>query len=452
MKKIRRLPTFLGLVLVVAGVIAGTFAVQQNFDLFIRANPQITPRQVKITNITDQSFTVSWITDEKTIGIIKYGPDQSLSFTVGDDRDQATETDQARITHHATINSLEPTTNYFFEISSDNKYFKNNDHSYQVTTAQTSQAQPPPSDIVYGSVLDINNKPAPGAIVYLTLANTISQSALSKESGNWTISLNLARAADLTNYANYHPDSAIEEIFVQAGEKGTATAITTTQNDNPVPAINLGQTHDFRGNIADTQASPDTPPDSADAVSRFEFENMPSPPSPETVTIINPDDGESVATTKPAFLGKAPSGQELLIVVESPEPQEGIITTSNNGEWAWTPSSSLDPGEHTVTASYTDSLGNLHEDTLSFIVLAEATDDWPSIESTPSATITPTVSPAITPTATPTITPTATPTIGRAAQPSTQAAEIDEPGYWTPTLIAVTMGIALIGFGLLLAI
>ena len=93
----------MGLILVLAGVIAGTMAINQRSDLFIRANPQITPKQVKVTNISGRRFSVAWITDEPTTGFVKYGPNKSLSLVADDDRDQNTGFTNSYETHHVTL-------------------------------------------------------------------------------------------------------------------------------------------------------------------------------------------------------------------------------------------------------------------------------------------------------------------------------------------------------------
>lgn len=78
-------------------------------------------------------------------------------------------------------------------------------------------------------------------IVYLSLVNAGQLSALTRSSGAWAIPLNLARKEDLSSWAQYDKEASLIEIFVQGGNKGVATAITTTRNDSPVPSITLGK-------------------------------------------------------------------------------------------------------------------------------------------------------------------------------------------------------------------
>src|SRR5260221_13594636 len=88
----KNIPTILGLLVLFAGLIGGVFLVRSsNTNSFLpRASPQTTPKNLKIRNITDTSFTVSWITDSNTVGFVRYGTNATaLSTTINDDRDQS---------------------------------------------------------------------------------------------------------------------------------------------------------------------------------------------------------------------------------------------------------------------------------------------------------------------------------------------------------------------------
>jgi len=54
-----RIPTILGILVLVGGVIGGIFLVgQRQTALFPRAAPEFTPKQVRITNLSENSFNV----------------------------------------------------------------------------------------------------------------------------------------------------------------------------------------------------------------------------------------------------------------------------------------------------------------------------------------------------------------------------------------------------------
>ena len=431
MKRNRRIPTILALFLLLIGVISGVILIKNAPRWLAGASQEITPKQVKITNVSENSFAVSWITDEQTNGFIQYGTGGELSFTAADDRDQLSGGQGKFFTHHVTVRSLTPATNYFFKINSGGKTFDDNGQPYQIKTAPTIQGAMPDSDIAYGTILKQDGSPAEGVIVYLSLANAAPLSTLTKASGSWVIPLNLARLPDLSSWANYDKEASVEEIFVQGGAAGTATAIAVTKNDSPLPTITLGGNFDFRQALL----SPTPTPTQASSGSRFSVENLSPPTLP--LQIINPSSGEKVSTSTPEILGTGPAGEVLTITINSPETFTAQVTINEDGSWSWTPPTNLSPGEHTVTVSLADG----RKITRSFTVLAAGSSDLPSFTATPSATITPS------PTPIPSPTPTATP-VARAAMPSTEAG-VPESGYLTPTFLFFILGTALMFLGIL---
>jgi uncharacterized protein YxeA len=443
MKKEKRIPTIVAFLILILGIVGGVFLIRNASSWFIGANPEITPKEVKITNITENSFTVSWVTDSQTLGFVKYGTDKEIPFTAQDDRDQLSGNQGNFFTHHVTLKGLTPSTNYFFKINSGGKLFDNNGQLYEVKTAPSLQGSVRESDVAYGTILKQDGSPAEGVIVYLTLANASPLSTLTRSSGNWMIPLNLARSIDLSSWAAYDKEASVEEIFVQGGPAGTATAISVTKNDNPLPPITLGGNFDFR------QAPPSPEPtssfSSSTSTSGFSLGNFPTPTP--VLKIINPSQGEEVSTPKPEIFGTGPGGETLTIIVESPETIQGKVVISQDGSWRWTPQTNLSPGPHTVTVR----LPNGQQVSHSFVVLAAGDENTPSFTASPSATLapTPTLTPTPVPTRTPTPTPTLTPTpVIRSSLPSTEGG-IPQSGELTPTFLFFTMGLSLIFLGIL---
>jgi hypothetical protein len=460
MKKIKHLPTILGLLLVLGAIASGVVLIKKGPTLFLKASPSLTPTQIKVTNITDSSFTVSWLTDEKTSGFIKHGPDNTLAFTAQDDRDQLSGKTGSFQTHHITVKDLKASTAYFFKIGSGNKIFDNSNQPYQITTAKTTQS-PPPNDVAYGTVIDQNNNPVEGAIIYLSLANASPASTLTKSSGSWVIPLNLIRSADLNNWATYDKEASIEEIFVQASPLGTATVVATTKNDSPMPKITLSQNFDFRKTAeVKTEEEKIQMENQATASSKFSLpaatESSPSPtPTLATVSgqlkILNPDQGENVNTQKPEIIGTGPTGITLDIEIHSEATYSAKVKIDAKGNWTWSPPKNLEPGEHTITASYKDAKGILQKVTQKFIVLAAGDSDIPAITASSSAKATSSATPTPSKIATPSPTPTTASGSARKSMPSTESG-VPTTGNLTPTFLVFIMGLSLIFLGLFLKI
>lgn len=429
MIKSRRVPTIVAILILLIGVTAGVVLVNKGSSLFIKANPGITPQQIKVTNIGEDSFSVSWLTDNPTIGLVQYSTSGGPSLTARDDRDQVSGQQKEFLAHQTTIKGLKPATIYNYKIISGGKTFDNN-QLYRVTTAPQFQGQIPANDAAYGMVIDKNGSPAEGVIVYISLANATTLSTLTKSSGSWVIPLNLARSTDLSAFATYDKEASILEIFFQGGQLGVATVVTTAKDDSPLPTITLGKSYDFRAGIPKEQKETTSVPSS----SKFFVEETLAPVSSD-LKITSPSSGEEINSAKPEIFGTGPAGESLTITVNSPATLSAQIAVDADGTWTWTPPSSLTPGEHTVTVSLADG----RKVSRFFTVLAAGTSDLPSFTSTPSATMTPTAIPELSPTATP---------ASRVSLPSTESG-VPEPGNLTPTLILSIIGIVLISLGLL---
>jgi len=444
-KKPKTIPVLGGiLILLIAGIL-GIFLINKSQTFFLKANQETIPQQVKITNVSDIFFTVSWVTQSASSGFIAYGESPSqINRIVLDDRETDTEAKESFFTHYVTVKNLKPSTKYFFKVGSAGKTFDNGGKPYEITTGPTINLPLPAADTAYGIVLDSKNNPAKGAIVYLSMANTTPLSSMVKSDGSWIIPLSTARNLTLTSYSSYDRSLQIEEIFVQGGNLGTTTVITTTKNDSPVPTLTLGQNYDFRQQAFENSPTPSPEPGgipfSAETPtpakrSGFSFELPISSPSPtgnleQKLEILAPAEGEKINTSKPEFIGVAPPGEVLQIIVESETSLTGQVVIGENGRWTWSPPVDLSVGDHHVTVVLKNKNGAAQKVTRSFTVLAAGQSEIPSFNATPSGQLT--------------IIPTLT------SAPATPTAKPSQPptGNLTNTLIFITIGLVFIIFGL----
>lgn len=249
----RRIPTILGLLVLIGGVIAGVILVGQRQGFSLRAGPTSTPRQVRITNINDTSFTVSWITDTSVSGFVRFGTGAGdLDSTFGDDRDQISGQTGLYTTHQVTVKDLRANTDYFFKIGAGSQLYDNDGDAWEVTTAPTVAR--PAADPISGKVLLASGQPASGVLVYIEVEGGSPISTQTKASGVWNLSLSQMRVTTLESFLTYDKETVRISIFAQGGDLGSATAIVTGANKNPVPDITLGETLDFQTDI--TAASP----------------------------------------------------------------------------------------------------------------------------------------------------------------------------------------------------
>ena len=75
----KQFPTLLGIGILLIALVAGIFLLSSDTSVFSpRATPESTPKKVKITNLTDTGFTISFLTDDNVAGFVKYGPEKEL--------------------------------------------------------------------------------------------------------------------------------------------------------------------------------------------------------------------------------------------------------------------------------------------------------------------------------------------------------------------------------------
>ena len=238
----RRIPTLFGLFTLTVGLFLTILLSQKLKGIRLEAQPSYSPQEIKITNLSPSSFTVSWITGEETTGFVSFGETPSLGKTALDDRDKQRGEVGNYTTHFVTLLGLKPETLYYLQIGSGKKLFK---ETLKVKTPAKIES-PPVSDPAYGRIFDQNGSPAEGAIVYLFLPNCTPLSTLVKPSGSWLIAKNLSLKEDLTGFCQYPKKGGEYKILIEGGNKGKAEITLLTGLDQPLFDITLGKNYTFK--------------------------------------------------------------------------------------------------------------------------------------------------------------------------------------------------------------
>lgn len=449
MIKKNKIPTILGILLLFGGVFAGVFLLKKDQVFKIGAGPTITPKNVRVSNLTDTSATVSWITDDQTAGFISYGTSQNTGTVINE-----TENDEKFSTHSITLTGLSPNSDYFFKINSEGSTFDNNGVPWQFTTGSSlpiSQTAIPVSGTVISASSDVIKR----AIVYITI-NGYAISTLTSESGTFVLQLGSTRTTDLLSYAQIDSAKTLLEVSAVAPGGEVATAKIFPQAANPIPALIIGRDQDFRNlkpSLNGENPSADLNlPESATTESKLDVSGEKIIQT-KSVTLESISEGEVVTSEKPEFFGEGPVGTEVSITVNSENQISGTSKVSTAGLWNWSPPTNLAPGSHSVTISWVDTSGIKRTLTRNFVVQA---GELPAFVATPSATpkSTPTSTPARTPTPTPkptslpTSTPSATnvPTPVPSKTPSSVETSLPQSGSLTPTILLFMMGLVILSF------
>ncbi len=217
-------------------VLGATAALARSAD----ASPSLLSiRGVSITNVTDTSFTVSWVTDSALpgSGSVDYGTSPtSLVF-------QAAETSPvagARGDVHAvTVRSLSASTTYYFSVVDAGVSDPSSGYVYKVTTGPSIQGVPT-VHWATGQVFQSDGKTlAVGVLVTVRVLDNANlngpspttsapQSGFTNSQGYWTIALN-PRTSDSSSAFNYSTNGS--DFLLVTAEGGGLGAVYPAQSD-----------------------------------------------------------------------------------------------------------------------------------------------------------------------------------------------------------------------------
>lgn len=436
------IPTILGVIILLAGTFLGVFYLNMTQIFRIGASPQTSPKDVRVSNLADNTATVSWTTDGQTSGFINWGVSQnSISSIVTEDNSNS-----KYFNHSIAITGLKANTNYYYKINSNGVSYDNNGIPWQFTTGSVLNANTA-SLPISGSVITGSGQPEKRALVYLNVSGYL-ESTLTSDTGNFVFQLGSVRTPDLSGYVAIDPAKTLLEISVQAGTDGVASAQIFPQSAQPIPPIVLGQVYDWRNLGPSTSGqSPNVNlqlPQNATTESKFDTTTSGSTKT-TSVILENITEGEVVTTTQPQFFGKGPGGETITISLHSEVPVTQTVQIPSTGSWSWTPPTNLAPGAHTITITWVDASGITRSLTRDFIVQA---GEAPAFTASQSAS-TPTPTPVVSGTPVPTLRPTATPSGSPTATPRATAEPVPVTGDLTPTLILSIMGIVIMAFSFL---
>jgi hypothetical protein len=434
MKKRATIPTILGIFVLLAGVFAGVFFLRNAQVFKIGASAEATPKDIRISNITDSSVTISWTTDKETVGFINWGNSQNNTSKIENEEANS----QKYFSHNVSLTGLTANTNYFYKINSDGTTFDNGGIPWQFTTGGTLEINKT-SILLSGNVISATGIPKVKSLVYASVGGYLLSTQTS-ETGNFVFQLGSVRNPDLKSYAQIDMSSTLVQISVVAPPDGVASAQIFPQSGNPVPTIIIGQVYDFRSSPANNQGgSPNANlnlPQNQNQDSKFNIDVPSSTPKPTSVILESLTEGETINSQKPQFFGKGPSGESIEITVNSQDPISATVEIPKTGSWSYSIPTDLVPGDHSITISWVDASGITRFLKRNFVVQA---GEAPAFTASQSGTTT-TPNPNATATATPKSSLTPSPVATGTAMP------VPVTGDFTPTLILFVMGLMVIIF------
>ena len=350
-----KIPKFVGILFLLVLLFVGIYATNFSTTLDSRAGQSCSPINIQITNLTFQSFDISFLTSKDCQVVVDTN---SRIFT--DNLNQS-----SGKTHYFQIDGLSQNTTYTYKFISEGTDYVHTD--YKITTFANPNQSRTDTALSWGRVFDQSNKPAVGSIVYLNIPGIYPLSAHVTSQAYWSIPLVNSYSIDGKSIAS-PPADTIDEIIVLAPDGQTTVLTNNTNHRNPVPDIILGNTQ--------FQSVPGT-------IEFDQFQNEQN--SPDDLTLQNPSEGETINNNQPLFFGQGPSGQTIEVELNSSTQISDSIVVSQDGSWQWTPPSDLEPGNHTISLKYTDPLTGLVKSvTRNFTVLAQTDDTGPAFSASAS--------------------------------------------------------------------
>lgn len=395
----RRIPTTLALFLLLGGIAITMLLVNQGVFTVTQATPEQEPKNVTVTNVTENSFSVAFITLEKTVAAVSLNVD-GKEMLLFDDRDS--DEKKAYYSHIITVNNLQPNSNYGYKILSNGTSYPETDELFQAKTG--GKISKKPEDVsMKGSVLLPDGSEASDTLILITPQDGTIASAVTDTNGSYTIPASLLKNASGTNYLN--PNNTIQ-IQIQALQKNLSSIIDASFIPKSIlPPISLSENYEFIADIGDViLATPSS------------LFKQPDAKISNTLQILAPKNKEALVDSRPQIQGTAPAGSLIRITIDGKNSAQ--LRSSPNGNWSFRSSVPLAAGDHTI--SVTSGGRSVKQE---FSVFSSGSQIAET--ATPSATLAPSSSPSQSP----------TPTITLTETPSPEPTLVQSP---TPIGIAVT--------------
>lgn len=222
----RAFASFVALLLFGGLIFGSVLAVVRFPQTKSRASANNTPQAIQVVNLTENSASIFWRTQEPTAGFISFGETTSLGKTRLDERDILDGQQQLYRNHIVTLRNLTPKTRYYYTLTIDSTTADRSGFPFILYTSSIPKNAPVSHQLV-GKLLNIDRTPAVGYFITLTfegqsssaLSNTLG--AITDNSGEYTIDLGNLRSAD-----------GSDSYALNSREKLTVDAIITDEYGN----------------------------------------------------------------------------------------------------------------------------------------------------------------------------------------------------------------------------
>ncbi len=245
-----RIPTILGLVLLLIALSLGIFIHIYNDTQLKKAKAITAPQKITVTNITENSASISWETNNPATGQVAWGETDSLGELARDDRDLSSPSPHN--IHFITLKKLKDNTRYFYKVRSGLYFFPETSLQFKTAKklAQNQNSQTLQNPII-GKVLSKDFQPIDETLIYLEFPGSQALATFTSIAGNFLLPLSNIRTKSLADPLSIPPKSQATLKVIKSDAASEAKILLPMQNQI-LPPIVLGQNID----LTEIKASP----------------------------------------------------------------------------------------------------------------------------------------------------------------------------------------------------
>lgn len=242
-----KIPTLIGLGILLIGLAGGVYLTTENQILKTRAAVSSTPKNVNIYNLSESGASVSWQTDEATTGFVQTGILQQQKSVYRDDRDL--DTPQPHKLHFVTLTNLIPNTTYYYQIYSGQTIYPNIPATF-TTLPPTETLNWSP---VVGTILNADNRPTDEALIILELENAQKLATITKSGGNFIMPLSGLRITDLSKIFSGNNIPYKAKLVISGPQSSSQVSIFVPLENPSLPPVILGRDADLTQNTINSK-------------------------------------------------------------------------------------------------------------------------------------------------------------------------------------------------------
>ncbi len=234
-----KIPTLLGISILLIGTVVGVFAASQTQIFQTQASPNQAPFNITVANLSQNSAAIFWETNEPASGFIEL-QSNTIEATFKDDRDS--QTPQPHTLHFVTLNNLTPSTRFDFRINSDGeKYPKDTPLEFSTPISIADSDYQP----IIGTIADNNLLPVREALIKLEIPGAQSLLTISKTSGNFILPLVKLKNQALTTNFKFGSQKTDATLTILTPNQTSKVKLKLPLDKPNLPPITLGQNYDF---------------------------------------------------------------------------------------------------------------------------------------------------------------------------------------------------------------